>query len=150
MSQLSVAQAKLQELLRLLNIEATVEVDDDEEHPTLMIDSADQALLIGRNGDNLRALQHVLNVLLRREGTPEGFVAIDVAGYKKERTEKLKAMAQAALEEAVKGNKTVRLKPMNAYERRQVHMYLADSAEVVTESEGQEPHRIVVVKKRLY
>jgi spoIIIJ-associated protein len=150
MTELTAAKDKLEKLLKLLNIEATVEVSDDEERPTLMVDSADQALLIGRGGDNLRALQHMLNVLLRRDGASEGFVAIDVAGYKKERAEKLKAIAQSALEEAVKTDKTVRLKPMNAYERRQIHMYLADSAEVVTESEGQEPHRIVVVKKRLY
>lgn len=144
------AKSQLEQLLQTLQIEAVVAVDDSTERPTLMIDSPDQALLIGRGGDNLRALQHLLNTLLRRQVEAGPFVAIDIAGYKKERTEKLQAIAQAALEEVLNEDKTVRLKPMNAYERRQVHMYLADNAEVVTESEGEDPHRIVVIKRRAY
>ncbi len=144
------AKAQLEQLLEALQIEATVSIDSEEERPTLMIDSPDQAILIGRGGDNLRALQHLLNTLLRRQSEANLFVAVDVAGYKKERTEKLQAIAQEALESVLRDDQTIRLKPMNAYERRQVHMYLADHAEVVTESEGVDPHRIVVIKKRAY
>jgi len=139
----------IEELLQKLGIDdATVEESNLGEAITFNIATDSHALLIGRHGDNLRSLQHILNSILRHKDRNAEFVALDVADYKKGRQEKLMTIAQEAANKARAENTEVRLKAMNAFERRQVHMVLAEESDLVTESVGQEPHRTIVVRPR--
>ncbi len=139
-------QARLEELLRKLGFDATVTREQTDGKTTFTIESPHHALLIGKGGETLRSIQQILNAMQRKAGAD--FVTVDVAGYRKEREQKLEAIAQDAATRARTTQSKVHLKPMNAYERRQVHMVLADMPDIVTTSEGTEPHRVIVVQLR--
>lgn len=136
----------LENIFNKMGIAAVCEFDTDSN--TIEVSSHDHALLIGKRGENLRALQYIFNCIRRKQIPNSKFVALDVEGYKKQRIEKVKRIAEEAAAEVLAYNKTKELPVMNAYERRQVHMVLADNPELTTESIGQEPHRTIVIKKR--
>ncbi len=136
------------ELLASMGVVAELETGIFNDQPYLNIKSSDHAILIGRGGENLRSLQYIVNLILKHHLKDSPFVVVDVAGYKKERNDKIATIAKEAADKAISTSRDVRLKPMNSYERRLVHMHLAENPEVVTSSEGEEPHRTIIVKKR--
>ena len=121
------------------------EYDGDEGELILDINKGDLAILIGRHGVTLEALQAVFTALLGRRLGFHYPVVVDVEGYKSRRREKVQSMARTAASRAKKSNKPVRLVPMNAYERRLVHLALRDDSTVSTHSEGVDPSRYVVI-----
>lgn len=146
MNSLSNSQTLLEELFEKLGIVATCELDS--ENNMLEVTTEDHALVIGKRGENLRALQYIFNTLRRRKYPESEFVAIDVAGYKKERIVKVKRIAEEAAAEVLAYGHPKTLPAMNAFERRQAHMVLADTPDLVTESVGVDPNRSIVIKKR--
>lgn len=146
MSQEFDAQAVVEQLVNLLGFEAKVDVD--EQNHTIDIDCDQHALLIGKKGETLRSLQHLINAMIRRHNPELEFYSIDVGGYKKARIEKLQHIATEAATEVVSSGREKRLPSMNAFERRQVHMVLAENPDITTASEGEEPHRAIVIYKR--
>lgn len=140
-----IAQGIVEEILTRLGVSFTITLDESANE--LNIDSDDHALLIGQKGESLRSLQHIVNSIMKRQNPEGDWCIIDVAGYKKERIGKLKAIADSVVKEVVTSGRDKPLPTMNSFERREIHTYLADNSEVITESEGQEPHRVLVVKK---
>lgn len=121
------------------------EYDGDNGELILDINGGDLAVLIGRHGRTLDALQMVVSSLL---SSTLGFhypIVVDIEGYKSRRKNKVQSLARAAAARAKKQHGSVSLPPMNAYERRLVHLALVDDDSVVTHSEGEEPMRHVVV-----
>lgn len=121
------------------------EYDGDEGDLILDINKGDLAILIGRHGVTLDALQVVFTALL---GKKLGFhypVSVDVEGYKSRRRDKVQSLARNAAARAKKSGKAVKLSPMNAYERRLVHLALRGATDVTTHSEGVDPERCVVI-----
>lgn len=108
--------------------------------------SQEAGYLIGRNGDNLKALQQIIRLMVGKKIQEAPRLTVDVNNYQQE--------ALAALKESVKNlarqvaeQKTPRyLPPMNAYERRIVHMALADMLQVKAESEGEGENRRIVIR----
>lgn len=135
-------------LLDLMGVLGHIAVEKSEDAVSLLIDSRDQALLIGKRGDNLRALQYIVNTLVKSETGTNINVVIDVAGYKQAKSDRLGALAREAAQKTLATGRPVYLKPMNAYERRVVHLALSELPDVMTESSGEEPERKIVVKKR--
>jgi spoIIIJ-associated protein len=146
MSSYANSQELLEDLLSKLGCTASVTLD--EESNLLEIETQDHAILIGKHGENLRALQYIFNLIRRREFEGSDFVAIDVAGYKLERIEKVQKITQEAIDAITSTGKPVTLPPMNSFERRQAHMVVADNPDLITESIGEDPHRAIVIKKR--
>lgn len=121
------------------------EYDGDNGELILDINGGDLAVLIGRHGRTLDALQMVVSSLL---SSTLGFhypIVVDIEGYKSRRKNKVQSLARSAAARAKKQHSAVSLPPMNAYERRLVHLALVDDDSVVTHSEGEEPMRHVVV-----
>lgn len=121
------------------------EYDGDNGELILDINGGDLAVLIGRHGRTLDALQMVVSSLL---SSTLGFhypIVVDIEGYKSRRKNKVQSLARSAAARAKKQHASVNLPPMNAYERRLVHLTLVDDDSVVTHSEGEEPMRHVVV-----
>ncbi len=121
------------------------EYDGDNGELILDINGGDLAVLIGRHGRTLDALQMVVSSLL---SSTLGFhypIVVDIEGYKSRRKNKVQSLARSAAARAKKQHGSVSLPPMNAYERRLVHLALVDDDSVVTHSEGEEPMRHVVV-----
>jgi spoIIIJ-associated protein len=145
---LALAKVRLEEILAFFQIEAKITVNDDESQVTLNIDTPTTSKLIGHRGETLRALQHLLNAIVRRQTAEQVYISLDVAGYKQAMAERIGAKAKEAAQKALDTGKEQYLRPMTAAERRVVHMALAGIPEVVTESIGEDPHRRVIIKKR--
>ena len=138
----------LQKLLKDLGFTVNIEIKNKDEIPTYTIYSDNDALLIGKNGKNLKALsiltsQHLLNEL----GKNFKFT-IDINSYKEKREKSLENLAKRVAREVATTKIPVKLDSMNSYERRIIHNALTNNKQVYTESEGEEPNRYVVIKPR--
>lgn len=120
------------------------EYDGDEGELILDVNGGDLAVLIGRHGRTLDALQMVLTSLMSSRIKFYYPIVVDIESYKTRRKKKLVTIALSAAERACKQGR-VALAPMNAYERRIVHMTLLGNESVTTHSEGEDPNRRVVV-----
>ena len=92
----------------------------------------------------LDALQLVISSIVSKRLGFHFPIVVDIEGYKNRRKQKIQTIARSAASRAKRSGK-VRLKPMNAYERRLVHLALIDDADVTTHSEGEDPERYVVI-----
>ncbi len=114
------------------------------------IDTNNSSLLIGWHGENINAIQHVLKSLLWKQGVDsKSQVIVDVDGYKKRQEESVIRMAEKKAEQAISTQKTIKLPPMSAYFRRQVHLHLSNDAKykdaVTTESDGEGKDRCIKI-----
>lgn len=120
------------------------EYDGDNGELILDVNGGDLAVLIGRHGRTLDALQMVLTSLMSSRLKFYYPVSVDIESYKSRRKSKVEGIALSAAARAKKQGR-VALAPMNAYERRLVHLTLVDDEGVTTHSEGEDPNRRVVI-----
>jgi len=104
--------------------------------------------LIGRKGERLSALQHLVNLMLSRRTGQWTRVLVDVEDYRGRRERQLVDLAARAAERVIETGKMLQLEPMPALERRWIHIALRDNAGVATQSIGEEPNRRIVVLPR--
>jgi len=104
--------------------------------------------LIGYRGKTIESLQSLLNSMLQCENEEYGKVFLEINGYKRQKEEKLKALANKMADNVIRFRKPIRLEPMSAYERLIIHTELAKRDDVETESFGEEPRRRVVIRKK--
>ena len=138
----------LVKLLKDLGFQANVEIKNKETLPTYTIYSDNDALLIGKNGKNLKALSTVVNQHINKElGRNYKFI-IDINSYKEKREKQLEQLAKRVAREVANTKIEVKMDSMNSYERRIIHNTLTNNKRVYTESEGEEPNRYVIVKPK--
>ena len=137
---------KIKEFFHYMGWEAKVE--SRQEDATIFVDVwvDEPRSLIGNRGIALHSLQRILRVILIKEFKKEVFLDLDVNNYKKRKTEYLQEVAKEMADEAVLSQEAKVLPAMNAYERRIVHLELSGRGDVLTDSQGEEPDRCVVVK----
>jgi len=142
----------IKKMVGFMNIECQTEVREEpadnhgEGAVIVSIQTLDDArFLIGKNGQNLKALEHVLRAMLVKDGK-EGTVVLDVNDYRKSRATYLVDVAKQTVARVRNTQKAEALFPMSAYERRIVHMELAACPDIATESIGAEPQRRVIIK----
>lgn len=138
-----VAESQLADLLKKLGVNATVKARDDQ---TLDVETDDPSELIGHRGEVLEALQHVLRVILHRNGQEAGFV-VDVDGYRLQQHKRLQETAKEKAKTVAATGRSATLPPLSSYERRLVHMELKDVDGVITESIGEGQNRRLVIKQ---
>jgi spoIIIJ-associated protein len=139
----------LREILEQMGIDAEVSAFDDGERIILDAHGSESGLVIGKKGATLDALQYLVNrIVFRKPGEMAG-VTVDAEGYRGRREDSLTDMAKRLAEKAVRSGRPVPVEPMNAHDRRVVHMALADHPDVTTESEGEGmARRVVIFPKR--
>ena len=144
------AIAALQDILKYFNVgEVTIdEYEGDEGELILDITGDDLAILIGRHGRTLDALQFVVSAITVRSMGFRYPVIVDVEGYKSRQREKLESIARSTANKAASQHRRVKMRPMTPYERRIVHIALRDDDRVDTVSEGEGSARHVVVVPR--
>lgn len=136
-------------VLERLEVEAALESREDEDGIShIHIVGDELGLVIGRRGQTLDALQFLVNQAVNKDGGPRARIVLDAGGYRQRRAETLAALAERMADRAVRQGRNVALEPMNAYERRIVHMSLADDGTVHTHSEGEDPHRRIIISPR--
>ena len=141
------AIAALKDVLKYFNVgEVTIdEYEGDEGELILDITGGDLAVLIGRHGKTLDALQFIISAITVRKISFRFPVIIDVEGYKNRQRQKLESLARASANRAASQHRSVKLRPMTPYERRIIHIALRDDPRVDTGSEGEGAARHVVI-----
>lgn len=140
----------IKSLIRPMNLEAEImvheETNGDKEIAVAAISAPEGArYLIGKNGQNLQALEHVARTILSKDQQAISLF-VDVNNYRKGRVEQIATLAREAVARVRSTQRAEALAPMSSYERRIVHMELASVSDITTESIGQEPQRRIVVK----
>ena len=106
----------------------------------------DARFLIGKNGQNLGALEHLIRSIFMKENKDIAGISVDVNDYRRSRASYVVDMAKQAVQMVRNTQKAETLEPMTSYERRMVHMELASCPDIATESIGDEPNRKIVIK----
>jgi spoIIIJ-associated protein len=131
-----------------MGINAKIETKTREETIVFNLIAPETPILIGKNGRTIEAIQNVTNQMINTNlGTYYRFI-IDVNDYKSKRKARLEKNAKYTAKEVAKTKVEAHLEPMNSYERRIIHNILTNSKDVMTESEGEEPNRHVVIKPK--
>ena len=138
----------LYKLTKMMGISANIEIKNKEEVPKFIIFSDNDAMLIGKNGKNLKALSTIVSAYVNAETGSNYKFLIDINEYKEKREHILERMAKKIAREVASTNIEVKLDSMNSYERRIIHNVLSNHKKVYTESEGEEPNRYVVIKPK--
>ncbi|MCX6765400.1 MAG: hypothetical protein NT136_00275 [Candidatus Moranbacteria bacterium] len=120
--------------------------DDEENLICNIIVDKDSHLLIGQYGVNLQALQHIIRLLVRKKTDEKIRFILDVNSYRQQKNQSVIEQAHAAAEQAVTEGRVVIMRPMSAYERRIIHLELANNEKVITESIGEGENRKVAIK----
>jgi len=144
-STLETAREVLTEMLRLMGLAGTVEIASGGETSRLNVKGDDLGALIGRRGEKLASLQHIVNLIVGRRAGQHHRIAIDVENYRGRREEQLRDVADRAAKRVIQSGKIIQLEAMPAVERRIVHMALLENPRVRTQSVGVEPNRRIVV-----
>ncbi len=134
-------------LLKAIGFDGQIKVEDNDANNIIVNISADQAnFLIGQAGANLDALQHISRILVNKKIKHPIHFIVDVNDYRKNRLNLLKQMAKDIAKRANLEQINITLQPMPAYERRIVHLTLAEHPDIATESVGQDKERKIVVR----
>ena len=136
------------EITKLMGITANLEVRRREDNITIKIFSDHNAVLIGRNGTTIEALQTIIRQIVLNETNTFISIILDVEDYKDKRKRNIEYLAKKVAREVAKTKVEAKLDSMNSYERRIVHSILSEDKYVYTESIGEEPNRCVVIKPK--
>ena len=149
----------LETLLELMGVPASVDlveqalVESKTGVPssiTLNVEGDDLGILIGRRGQTLSCLQYMVRIIVGHQKKVWLPIVIDVEGYKQRRCNALQALAFRIAEQVTQKGEPFALEPMPAFDRRIIHLALADHPDVTTESSGEgEARRLVIVPKGL-
>lgn len=135
-----------------------IEVREEDGIVSVNLRTEEPQILIGEGGQTLADIQHLLKIILKRKlvslneaDSVSGpfYLNLDINNYKQKKCEYLKEMAVAAADEVALDKKEKILPAMPSYERRIVHLALADRSDIVTESIGQEPERKIVIRPKV-
>ena len=149
---LAAGKVILEQLLAHIGFAARVDVETGETSRLNVVGEASEreelGALIGRKGERLSALQHLVNLMLSRQMGAWTRVLVDVEDYRGRRERQLREIAERAAKRVVETGKMLQLEPMPALERRWIHLALKSNPDVATQSIGEEPNRRIVVLPR--
>lgn len=136
----------ISEIAKKMHAECNLEVRRREESISVTIFSENNAILIGKNGKNIAALQIIIRQMVNSKLNKPLSIVLDVGNYKEKRARNIEFLARKLAHEAYKTKTEITMDSMNSYERRLVHEALSNDKYVYTESTGEEPNRKVVIK----
>ncbi|MBS6525325.1 MAG: Jag N-terminal domain-containing protein [Peptoniphilaceae bacterium] len=136
-------------IMGAMDLAYTLSVDFNENEIDVSIDGKKEetGIVIGKHGSTLNGIQIVLSAMVNQRSEEFRRVIVDCSGYRKKREQVLKRIAGKTANKVLKTNKSIKLEPMNAQERRIIHACLANVDGIRTRSEGKDPHRRVVIHK---
>ena len=139
-----IAADYLEELLDIADLDGDLDMDVEGDRASVSIVGAHLDQLVGRDGEVLEALQELTRLAVYRETGERSRLMLDVGGYRADQRRRLVGVAEKAIARAQETGEKVSLEPMSAFERKVVHDAVA-AAGLVSESEGAEPRRHVVI-----
>jgi len=139
------ARRLLEGILTRMQIVSPVDVEETEEAIILNIRGDGSGLLIGKRGQNLDAIQYIVNKAVHHSANGHKMIVIDTEEYRKRREESLVALAMRLGEKVRKTKKPVTVGHMNAHDRRVIHMAMQDDETLTTKSRGEGEYRKIVI-----
>jgi spoIIIJ-associated protein len=141
----SKAKELLDGILQRMSLQCQVTVRETPEKIILNIEGNDSGLLIGKRGQNLDALQYILNKALNKTDSERKIIMVDSEEYRKRREESLLGLAERIRQKVKKTHKPVSLGHMSAHDRRIIHLALQEDASLITKSRGEGEYRKIVI-----
>ena len=139
------AKKTLQDILRLLEMETTVDLKEDPERILLNIKADGSGLLIGRKGQTLDAIEYLINKIVHKDAEDKKRIVVDTENYRLRREDSLVKLAQRLAEKAKRLGRPVTISPMSAHDRRIIHLALQDDKTLRTWSTGSGLYRKVII-----
>jgi spoIIIJ-associated protein len=139
------AKELLEGILQRMSFECQITIQETSEKIILNIEGDGSGLLIGKRGQNLDALQYILNKAINRSDTERKMIMVDSEAYRKRREESLLILAERIREKVKKTKKPVSLSNMNAHDRRIIHLALQEDESLTTKSRGEGEYRKIVI-----
>ena len=149
-NKLEIAKNALEEILERLKTDATVEAKYSGDKILLNINGDGSGLLIGRRGRTLDALQHIVDKIVNRSSDNRKRIIVDTEGYRAKRVESLRRLAIRLGEKVKRIKKPISIPPLNAHERRIIHMTLENDDQLVTTSKGDGFLRRVIISTKKF
>ncbi|MBU2579661.1 KH domain-containing protein [Patescibacteria group bacterium] len=147
----NIIKETVEELLRKMSFEGEVDIDSFNKDDVLAnIQTKQAGYLIGQSGANLDALQFLARIVVNKRNEEPIHFILDVNSYRKSRIESLRDLANNIAQKTLSDQVSVTLRPMPAYERRIIHLVLAENLDISTESVGEGAERRIVVKPANY
>ena len=142
------AREFLQKVFGAMKIEVVMEkfINKGDGSVTFKLHGDDMGILIGKHGQTLDSLQYLTNLVANKNSVERIRVIIDVEDYRERRIETLNRLAYRLADKVKRSGERVALEPMNPHERKIIHIALQNDRRVTTLSEGDEPHRHVVIE----
>lgn len=137
----------LEEIARDMGIDdLEISFTIDGKYVAFQLESQKAALLIGKRGQTLNALQQLAQLVANKHSSQFKVVRIDVGDYRERRQQSLEHLAERMADRAVRTGRKVQLEPMPAYERKVIHHALSNRLDIETYSEGSDPYRYLVIE----
>ncbi|MDY3332443.1 MAG: RNA-binding cell elongation regulator Jag/EloR [Gallibacter sp.] len=138
----------LKELTDKMGFDLSFTEKANEENLFISITGKDASHIIGKRGQTLDAVQYLTSLVVNKDKENYKRVVLDVENYREKRKKTLENLADKTARKVVKIGRTIKLEPMNPYERMIIHSRLSDDSNIVTKSEGEEPYRRVVIEAK--
>lgn len=146
---IQLSTAYLEDIISKMGLEVEIEVVKISEREYKFILSGEKmAIVIGKRGQTLNALQTLVNLFANQEADRSFRVTLDSENYREKRAESLKILAHRMAEKATKTKRAVQLEPMPSYERKIIHAALQGNRLVTTSSTGEEPFRAIKIEPK--
>jgi spoIIIJ-associated protein len=131
--------------IEIITMDKEIIVEPDKEKCRIAVYGKDLAIVIGKNGMGMDALEYLVNLIGKRKKLVDKNVVLDIKDYRKKNDEKLKEIAINMAKKALKERKTIALRPMPSHERKIVHNILSKVKNIRTKSRDDEPNRRIVI-----
>lgn len=131
---------------KYMNLEINYEIKEEENYFNILLVSDNNALLIGKDGKNLNALQIILRQSIKNIGDYNIKVSLDASNYRAKKINNLEREIKKIAREVLKTKIDAKLDPMNSYQRRIIHKLIGEYENLETESIGETPNRYIVIK----
>ena len=141
-----IAKTFLQDVAKEMGLKVNVKVSCNKDNVYVDIDGEDSGTIIGKRGSTLDALQYLTSLVVNKDQNNYIRVVIDAENYRQKREKTLEKLAFRLADKVARSGRSVRLEPMNPYERKVIHTALQKRKGVTTRSEGEEPYRRVIVE----
>ena len=140
------AKTFLQDVAKEMGLKVSVKVSSNKDNVYVDIDGEDSGTIIGKRGSTLDALQYLTSLVVNKDQNNYIRVVIDAENYREKREKTLEKLAFRLADKALRSGRSVKLEPMNPYERKVIHTALQQRKGVTTRSEGEEPYRRVIIE----
>ena len=138
----------LKDVIREMGLDLTMKAKANDTNVYIELEGPDCGTIIGRRGQTLDALQYLTSLVVNKEHEDYIKVVIDAEDYRARREKTLEQLADKMARKAIKAHRSLKLDPMNPYERKVIHATLQSNPRVTTRSEGQDPYRRVVIEPK--